>query len=48
MVFYVDPQYDGKIGGIEVCQAIFTYSAIPRELIKDTCYIYDVCSKNAR
>lgn len=42
MVFYIDPRYDGKVGGVQVCEAIFTYSNIPKELIEDICLVYEL------
>ena len=40
MVFYIDPCYNGNIAGIPMCEAIYTYSHIPRELITDKCFVY--------
>lgn len=48
MVFYIDPCYDGKVGGVQACEAIYTYSNIPLDLIEDKCFIYTIdtsCSK---
>lgn len=39
MVFYVDLCYDGRMGGIQVCEAIYTYSHIPLELL-EKCFVY--------
>ena len=44
MVFYIDPCYDGNIGGIPVCEAIYTYSNIPFDLLEDKCFVYEVNS----
>lgn len=42
MVFYIDPCYDGKIGNIEMCEAIYTYSNIPKELLENRCFVYSM------
>ena len=42
MVFYIDPCYDGRVGGVQVCEAIYTYSHIPLELIESRCFVYDL------
>ena len=44
MTFYIDPCYDGKIGGIQACEAIYTYSNIPLDLIEDQCFVYELCN----
>lgn len=48
LVFYIDPQYDGRIGGIQVCEAIFTYGNIPKELIEDKCLVYELQDNETR
>lgn len=42
MVFYIDPCYNGKIAGISMCEAIYTYSSIPKDLIEDKCFVYSI------
>jgi hypothetical protein len=46
-IFYYDPCYDGEMGGIKESKAIFTYNNIPRDLIENDCWYYEV-SKNNR
>ena len=46
MTFYVDPCYNGKVGGISACEAIYTYSNIPRELLENRCFVYDMHNDN--
>lgn len=46
-VFYLDPCYDGGIVGIKKSKAIFTYNNIPRSLIDDTCWYYEIDSTSS-
>lgn len=41
-IFYYDPCYDGGMGGLEESKGIFTYNNIPRSLMEDTCWYYEV------
>lgn len=41
-IFYYDPCYDGGGAGLEKSKAIFTYNNIPRNLLEDECWYYEI------
>ena len=43
-IFYYDSCYDGGMGGIKESKAVFTYNNIPRNLIENTCWYYEINS----
>ena len=42
LTFHIDQMYDGGIGGIGKCKALFTYDNIPRSKIEDICWYYSI------
>lgn len=42
LTFHIDQMYDGGVGGIEKCKAIFTYDNIPRDGIENVCWHYSI------
>lgn len=41
-VFYFDPCYVGQSGGLKESKAIFTYNSLPRSLLEDIYWIYNL------
>lgn len=42
MVFYIDPCYNGKTFGLSIIEAIYTYSAILKELLYPNVFVYSI------
>ena len=47
ITFHIDQMYDGGVGGIEKCKAIFTYDTIPRDRIENVCWHYSISDEVA-